>query len=188
MRCPKTSKIFVSGNLIEEWFRAVGRLGKLSSLQFNYCKYEPDWFRYFIGCGNLLEVNLCRYEANDTVLIHLASCGSIQALIMERTWGVSARGLVAIAKGCNELRYITTTRIETPLDSAMKAFSKFCPKIEQISLNECSGFDDDCLYALVEAKSLQNLEVNYGGYSEEGVQMFQNARPNVDFEFEFSDW
>ena len=56
----------------------------------------------------------------------------------------------------------------------MRAFVKFCPKIAYISLNECSGFDDECLLALIGAKELVCLEVNYGGYSEAGIEMFQD--------------
>lgn len=189
MRCPKVKSIFVSGALSEEWFRAVGELRELRQIQFNYCKWDPDWFLYLIGCPNLFEVNLCRYEADDTVLTHLGNCcSSLQSVVMERTWGVTSEGLSYLARGCPKLKNIETSRIGSPLEAAMYAFAEHCPEIQRIALPECDGFGDECLLALIDAKNLKSLEVNYGSYSSAGIDEFKTARSDVGLEYEFSDW
>merc|ERR1712012_974869 len=122
--------------------------------------------------------------------MYLRNLRNLQSVEMDRLYGVTARGLMCLFEGENEMRNILLTRgmrFSNDTDEFMELMIQNGRKMVQLDFSECEGFHDGLLELLEDPEALpelRRLNVMYTCCSQEAVDQLQRKRPDLDIEFE----
>ena len=190
-KCPKLFSIYLSGELCEDIFFAIGdRLEELRSINFSYAKNaESGWFDHFIYpdspiSKSLQDIHFERsYWINDEAMFYFSHCPNLLSISCEKPY-VTVEGWEDLFGGCTKLVNVDVFHgyIEESMGGAIKALTENNKEIVYLSLN-CGGIDDECLDYFMDPGVCPKLKTFYfleHDCSQEKLDEFKKNRPTVN--------
>jgi len=154
----------LSGRISAEALDLIGaHAAELTSLTMSYAQLggSADVLPVLRGCPNLAVVSLerCGLWVDDLLLKLLAAhCRNLRRFEAERAELLTAKGFVALAKGCPSLTELDVSRASLSA-AAFKALGEHSSKLRVLSLRDCSGISAAGLRHLSGCAALRELEL-----------------------------
>jgi len=165
-------------------------LPKLKSLFLGVCANVTDY-----GIINLvkatpqleqLRLELCA-DVTDQALQYIAtSCHRLKTLGLERGGedsGISDEGVMRIAHGCRELRYLDISNCVRVSDDSLIKLAEYCPSLERLFLTDCDRISDLGVKLLLKnSTNLQSLSVaRCTRISDASLKILAANCPHIEF-------
>jgi hypothetical protein len=138
------SLLLSGGDLCTHAALAIGAFCPLlQTLEFNNVRVNSISFEAMVsGCPLLEPFHADRYSVDERMLFALGkSCPQLRSLTCDRCLEVEDSGLIALARGCKDLRHLDVTRSSVS-DEGVRFLLECCRRITYLFVNECELVSD----------------------------------------------